>query len=193
MISYMRKLKGLGLVALLALLVQPLSAQRVAVKTNALYWATATPNLGAEFRLNRHFTLNLEGAVNRLKLGDKINSKAIGAMPEVRYWFSARPQARHFVGVMGLVAGYGLTTHIKSAEPKNYHGGTAVGGGLTYGYSFVLGPHWSLETTAGLGLLSINERKAKGDNIEHGSGGNNNSKCIFAPTKLGVTFVYIFK
>ncbi len=188
MTCIIRKRKCLSLLALLTILVQPLSAQRVAVKTNAIYWATATPNLGAEFRLNRHFTLNVEGAVNYLKLGDRLRTKGIGAMPEVRYWFSGRPQARHFVGLMGMVAGYSMTSHIKTSEPKIYHGGTAIGAGVTYGYSFVLGKHWSLETTAGLGLLSIGERKSKGDGPTR-----DNNKCIFAPTKLGVSFVYIFK
>lgn len=181
-------LKCVGILALLSLLAPPVSAQRVAVKTNALYWLTATPNLGAEFRLNRHFTLNVEGAVNRLKVGDKLNTKGIGAMPEVRYWFSGRPQARHFVGLMGLVAGYSVNVKLKSSEPRNYHGGAAVGAGLTYGYSFVLSKHWSLETTAGLGLLSIKERKSQGNGPTH-----DNNKCMLTPTKLGVSFVYIFK
>ena len=39
---------------------QTAMAQRVALKTNVLYWATATPNLGLEFRLNRHSPLVLK-------------------------------------------------------------------------------------------------------------------------------------
>lgn len=39
-------------------------AQRIGLKTNVLYWATATPNFGLEFRLNRHITLNLDAAYN---------------------------------------------------------------------------------------------------------------------------------
>ena len=39
------------------------SAQKVAVKTNALYWATTTPNIGMEFsmgpRWNMEFNLGL--------------------------------------------------------------------------------------------------------------------------------------
>lgn len=36
----------------------------VGLKTNALYWATATPNLGLEFRLARHWSLDLEAGLN---------------------------------------------------------------------------------------------------------------------------------
>ena len=66
------------------------AAQRVSVKTNALYWAAATPNLGAEFRFNRHITIGLETAFNRFDIS-KVNTRMVGVMPEVRYWFSARP------------------------------------------------------------------------------------------------------
>ena len=31
-------------------------AQKVAVKTNVLYWATTTPNLGFEFGLGKNFS-----------------------------------------------------------------------------------------------------------------------------------------
>ena len=35
------------------------SAQKVAVKTNALYWATTTPNVGMEFALSDRWTLEV--------------------------------------------------------------------------------------------------------------------------------------
>ena len=38
----------------------------VGIKTNALYWGTATPNLGLEFRLARHWSLDLEAGLNPL-------------------------------------------------------------------------------------------------------------------------------
>ena len=36
----------------------------VSIKTNALYWGTVTPNLGLEFRLVRHWSLDLETGLN---------------------------------------------------------------------------------------------------------------------------------
>ena len=36
----------------------------VGIKTNALYWGTVTPNLGLEFRLARHWSLDLEAGLN---------------------------------------------------------------------------------------------------------------------------------
>ena len=37
------------------------NAQRIGLKTNALYWAAMSPNLGVELRVNRHLTFNFEG------------------------------------------------------------------------------------------------------------------------------------
>lgn len=91
----------------------PATAQRINVKTNALYWLAMSPNLGVEFRINRHMTFNLEGVVNRVS-GFKpygvsnLSTKGFAFEPEARYWFSARPQAGHFVGLTAVAANYDL-------------------------------------------------------------------------------------
>ena len=162
-----------------------LYAQRVAVKSNALYWAALTPNLGTEFRVSRHFTFNLEVAGNPFKLSDKLKTQFVGATPEVRYWFEGRPHASHFMGVMGLAAAHNLTL-----DDMN-HKGSMVGAGLTYGYSFVLAKRWSLETTVGVGVLKMKEKKYKtGEALPLDI---NSDKLMIAPLKLGVTFVYLIK
>lgn len=162
----------------------PAKAQRIGLKTNALYWATATPNLGVEFRVNRHLTMNFEGAVNRLNVG-KFDTKAVVFNPELRYWFSARPQAGHFVGVTGVVADYNIVVSDKR------HKGDAAGVGIAYGYSFVLSRHWSLETTVGVGGLYRHEKSSKTSEPEPDA--VNVKKWQAAPLKAGVTFVYIIK
>ena len=40
------------------------SAQQVAVKTNLLYWAAATPNVGAEVAVGKHSTLGFSANYN---------------------------------------------------------------------------------------------------------------------------------
>ena len=59
---FFNKLKCSLLALALAAGAGGVQAQRVAVKTNALYWLTASPNLGVEFRMSRHFSLNIEAA-----------------------------------------------------------------------------------------------------------------------------------
>ena len=50
-----------------------LRAQDIAVKTNALYWLTTTPNLGAEFAVGDRSTLSLEGGYNPWTLNKEEN------------------------------------------------------------------------------------------------------------------------
>ena len=45
------------LAAILLASVGTIRAQKVGVKTNALYWTTATPNIGMEFALADRWTL----------------------------------------------------------------------------------------------------------------------------------------
>ena len=160
-------------------------AQRIGLKTNVLYWATATPNFGLEFRLNRHITLNLDAAYNRLKVSD-LNSRGEMGNVEMRYWFSARPQAGHFMGIIGTAANYNILLN------DTRHTGDAFGGGLTYGYSFALGKRWSLETSIGAGALHLREKRYD-ETKETAPETPNRRQWVFAPLKAGVTLVYIIK
>ena len=160
-------------------------AQRVAVKTNALYWAASTPNFGAEFRVNRHVTFNFEAAYNRIKIFN-IVTRGTMITPEVRYWFSARPQARHYLGIMGLATNYNICLD------HERHIGDAFGAGLTYGYSFPLSRHWSLEASIGAGYGYRREKKYD-TQTETKPERPNYNKWQFLPMKAGLSFIYIIK
>ena len=64
MISFLKRITGKGIaafsMAILAGYCNTASAQRIALKTNALYWATASPNIGLELRINRHITFDFD-------------------------------------------------------------------------------------------------------------------------------------
>lgn len=178
-------LKKVSVLVLLVLSTTGVFAQRVALKSNALYWAAMSPNLGLEFRMSRHYTLNMEAAFNPFKLSDDFKTRFVAFTPEVRYWFEARPHSHHFVGAMALASAYSVNLKDK------FHEGSALGLGLTYGYSFVLSSRWSLETTLGAGLLKVNEKKySRGAEVPKEA---NHDKMMFAPLKLGVSFVYLIK
>ena len=76
------------------------NAQRVGVKTNALYWATATPNVGFEFALSDRWTFELAGGYNPWTLNSEKNVKAKHFLvtPELRYWFCESFHG-HFIGI----------------------------------------------------------------------------------------------
>ncbi len=166
-------------------MIQTADAQRIALKTNALTWATLAPNLGAEFGISRHFTLGLEATVSPFSIGKKFKPRYMALQPELRYWFTGRAHARWFVGAAGLLSEYNMRLG------NTHHDGSAWGGGITGGYSFPLSTRWSMETTLGLGIVRYNEKKYGAD--QPAPAATNHKKLTIAPIKAGVTFVYILK
>jgi hypothetical protein len=81
------------------------SAQDWAVKTNIVYDATATANLGVEIGLAPKWTLDFSGNLNAWSKNDKTKWKHWLLQPEARYWFCDR-FSRHFVGVHGIAAAF---------------------------------------------------------------------------------------
>lgn len=63
------------------------NAQNIAVKTNALYWATLSPNVGLEIKLDRQFTTDLQAVYNPWEFNNGKTMKFWLAQPELRYWF----------------------------------------------------------------------------------------------------------
>lgn len=180
-----RKALAVLYVAILSGLCTPVSAQRIALKTNFLYWAAASPNIGLEVRVNRHMTFDFDATYNNVAIG-KFDSRVLMFTPEMRYWFSGRPQAAHFVGITGLAANYDIRVK------RQRHDGDAFGGGLTYGYSFVLNKNWSLEMTLGGGLIYRHEADYDVDKENHPTC-SNVRKFQLAPLKAGISFIYIIK
>ena len=61
-------------------------AQTVAVKSNILYDATATVNLGAEIAFNRHWSLDISGNYNGWDVASDKSWQHWMVQPEARYW-----------------------------------------------------------------------------------------------------------
>ena len=137
----------------------------VALKTNALYWATATPNLGVEFRLAPRWSLEAEVGLNPFtgKEDDGSYGKSIKHFrvhPELRYWFCETFYG-HFLGV-----------HVP------------------YGYNWVVGKHWNIEATIGVGYLYLESDKYPCENC--GTRIENTRKHYFGPTQAAVSAIYLF-
>ena len=80
-------------------------AQKAAVKTNLLYDATSTLNLGVEFGLARRWTLDVSGNYNPWTFSENRKMKHWLVQPEVRWWNCTRFSG-HFVGFHALGGGY---------------------------------------------------------------------------------------
>ena len=169
-------------------------AQDIGVKTNILYWATSTPNLGFEFGLGKRTTLDLAGGYNPWTLDREANRKIRHwmVMPEFRYWFNGRPMVREYVGISALATSY----NIKWGE-KRYNG-DAGGVGLTVGYSLHIMKRMNLEFYGGFGVVLFRHKQYNiYDNLDDytadGLGKVNAHGYKLLPTKLGVSISYIIK
>ena len=174
------------------------SAQQVGVKTNLLYDATATINLGAEVRVAPRWSIDLSGNLNAWNLGSERRWKHWLIQPEARYWLCEATTGHFFalnalggkfnVGHVGFAHNF-LGTHFSHLSDHRYQG-SVIGTGIGYGYSWLLGRHWNIEAEATVGLVhgsyDIFECAGCGRRVGH------NSSNHFLPTKLAVNVVYVF-
>lgn len=158
--------KNIGILMLVSLLLlalggQDVHAQKFAVKTNLLYDATGTVNLGIEAGLAPRWTFDLSGNYNGWTMPQGRLYKHALVQPEFRYWFCDR-FSRHFLGIhaLGGIYNFGnLPNNFKMfgldySPLTNYRfEGWGAGAGLAYGYAFILGKHWNLELEAGFGYV----------------------------------------
>ena len=160
-----------------------LSAQDFAVKTNALYWMTTTPNAAFEFAAGRKLTVNLAAAYNPWTFSNERKMRFWLAQPEVRYWLCEK-QEGHYVGL-----------HLHGAQfyggfnDKRYDGYLA-GAGISYGYNWILSPHWNLEAAIGLGYAYLWYKES--DRIYCEKCHTDKTKNYVGPTQAAVSLVYVF-
>lgn len=163
---------------------------KFALKTNALYWATTTPNLGIEIGLSRKFTLDISGNYNPWKFSDNERIKHWLVQPELRYWFCERFNG-HYLGLHGHYAEYNVGGIKMLDLDGKYYQGNLYGGGISYGYHWILNDRWSLEASVGVGYAHLDYDKypcAKcGPKIK------SDTKNYWGPTKAAISFIYVIK
>lgn len=169
-------------------------AQQIAVKNNVLYDATTTLNLGIEVALKPRLTLDVSGNLNPWTFTDNKKLKHWLLQPEVRLWnceaFNRGFWGFHLLGgqynVGGIKMPFGLWPSLKDERAQ----GWMIGAGVSYGYQWYLGPHWNLETTLGLGYIYT--RYDAFECYTCGRPTGRRSNHYWGPTKIGVSFVYLF-
>ena len=122
------------------------------VKTNALYWATASLNAGFETGLAPDISLVIDAGYNPWTFGDNRKFKFWLLQPEVRHWFGCRSEG-HFLGVHFLYAGFNVGGVKFLGMADRRYEGSLYGAGVAYGYRWPVGKRWSVEATAALGYL----------------------------------------
>lgn len=180
-----------------------LRAQEIALKTNLLYDATTTMNLGVEFGLSPQWTLDVAGNYNPWTFTDDRKIRHWLTQAELRYW-PCRKFNGHFWGFhehfgafdAGGMLPWGFKTGkmlgMESSTLRDYrYEAWFVGAGVSYGYHWLLGNRWGLEATLGLGYTYLNYDKFRCGKC--GEKLNSGTKHYVGPTKAGITLIYMIK
>lgn len=174
-------------------------AQKAALKTNLLYDATTTFNLGVELSLSPKWTLDLSGNYNPWTFSHNKKWKHWLVQPEARYWFCNKMMGSFF-GIHALGGQYNignidadfmlLGTDFAKLKDHRFEG-WMVGGGIAYGYAWTLSKHWNLEAELGLGYVFSKydqyECEKCGEKVE-----SDKSHHYVGPTKAAINLVYVF-
>ncbi len=160
------------------------------IKSNTLYWATATPNLGLEFGLGAKTTLEVSGNYNPFTFNDGRKWKHWLVQPELRFWTCEKFNG-HFFGVHGFYGEFNAA-NLKILNMENYRKeGDLWGAGISYGYQWIIGKRWNLEATIGVGYAHLSY-----DTYECGHCGDfvgHKVKNYVGPTKIGLSFIYFIR
>lgn len=109
--------------------------------------------------------------------------------PELRYWF-CETFYKHFVGIHIPYLIYNVSDIRWLGTAGERHQGWGTGVGLSYGYQWVLGKHWNLEATIGVGYLYLESEKypctSCGTRLE------TEKKHYVGPTQAAISAVYVF-
>lgn len=121
-----------------------LSAQVFGVNTNFLGLATGTINVGFDFKVANHWSIEVPIYINPI-VSDKFSLLSASIQPALKYWFY-NVFVGHYIALSNLSSYYQISTRSDSIDK-----GWLTGGGLSYGYSFILSRSWSMNVEVGFG------------------------------------------
>jgi hypothetical protein len=168
-----------------------------ALKTNVLHGAVGlAPNLYGEVGLGRRTSIEAGFARNGWnRYGTRGENRKVhgGVTGEFRWWMCERFNG-HFFGAHAFWRFYnvgGNDVPLVGFERDFRYEGTAVGGGLTYGYALPIAPRWNLEFHAGIGVAHMSYEKFGCAVCADPVG--KTDKTYLLPTRAAVTLSFIIK
>ena len=136
-------------------------SRKLHLKTNALGWALAISNIGAEIDLAKHWSFAVPVYYSALNyFTSTIKFRTLAVQPEFRYWFNENNQ-KFFVGAHFSYAQYNIA--VDGDYRIQDHNGTspALGGGISVGYRMPISKNdkWHIEFTLGAGVYGLHYDK----------------------------------
>lgn len=121
-------------------------AHSLSLRANLLRWGTLTPDLGVEWRLNRHVGILVNGSYTSWTWNSNDRRYALWEIaPEARYYIGKEKR-----GYIGAIYKAGSFNYKLSEIGKQ---GNLMGGGLTGGYQLKLNKALNLDFSLALGCL----------------------------------------
>lgn len=154
----------------------------LALRTNPLRWATLTPDVGLEWRINGSWGIMLNGSWTSWSWNGKERRYALWeVMPEVRYYID-----KEKLGYVGVMYKTGQFNYKLSATGRQ---GDLLGGGITGGYVVKLNKALALDFNIGLGYLNADYDHYEvidGVRVRRGS----KKKNWWGPIHAGITLMW---
>ena len=155
------------------------------LRANLLRWATLTPDLGIEWRINRLWGILVHGSWTSWSWSNKDRRYALWEVsPEVRHYMGKEKR-----GYLGAMYKAGAFNYKLSATGRQ---GDLMGGGITGGYGLRLNDALSLDFNLAVGCLHADYEKYEvidGVRVRQGK----ESKNWWGPINAGVTLVWKMK
>ena len=157
-------------------------AHSLSLRANLLRWGTLTPDLGVEWRLNRHVGILVSGSYTSWTWNSNDRRYALWEIaPEARYYIGKEKR-----GYIGAIYKAGSFNYKLSEIGKQ---GNLMGGGLTGGYQLKLNKALNLDFSLALGCLHADYDKyivIDGIRVRQGK----ETKNWWGPISAGVTLVW---
>ena len=157
-------------------------AHSLSLRANLLRWGTLTPDLGVEWRLNRHVGILVNGSYTSWTWNSNDRRYALWEIaPEARYYIGKEKR-----GYIGAIYKAGSFNYKLSEIGKQ---GNFMGGGLTGGYQLKLNKALNLDFSLALGCLHADYDKyivIDGIRVRQGK----ETKNWWGPISAGVTLVW---
>lgn len=158
------------------------SRSAFSLRANLLRWATLTPDLGMEWRINRNWGVSVNGSWTSWSWDDKNRRYALWEIaPEVRYYIGK--EKRGYVGAIYKVGQFNCKFSTTGKQ------GDLMGGGITGGYQLRLNKALSLDFNLGIGCIHADYDKYEvidGIRVRQGS----ECKNWWGPVSAGVTLMW---
>ncbi len=159
----------------------------IAIKTNGLFAAALTANIGAEVEIGRQWSFDFPIYYSPYNITPERKLRLLAIQPEIRWWTKDAGEG-HFLGLHTHVAGFNIAINGNGRYQDPNH--AAWGLGLSYGYQMALGKkkRWAVEFNLGAGFAEYAYDAYR--NWENGPRYDSGEGWYWGITRAGISFSY---